>query len=509
MSSDESLLGKDKMRLSIRVKIILITVIIISLAFGANTLISSYVFTREYSAALQAQALIVAKTLDIQLNRLLSLGIALDDIVGFEEQCQDVVNQYEEISYALIVDTNGQILFHNDPLQHNKVLTSPALLAGIKKKEATTQRYTDESGTYYDVTVPIFGIHNEHIAAVRVGIPIEIVNQKTNQLRAYSAISTLASLGFAIILLVSTLSRWITDPLTKLVSAIQDVRLHRPELGQQVEINSGDEIGALASAFNQMSHDLKESHEAIRKHTRELESRVQDRTLELTDTNKKLQVEISERKQAQRQIEASLVEKEVLLQEIHHRVKNNLQIIASLLSLQSEQIRDPQALKIFEESQIRVRSMAIIHEKLYQSDNMAQINFAEYIHDLLAYLFRSYDAGLRKIGLNTQLQDVFFKIDKAIPCSLIINELVANSMEHAFPNGRTGEIEIGLKEENHRVILTVKDNGVGLSNGMDPQTHTSSLGLQLINMLTDQLNGEIVFDNSGVGFAVTISFLFS
>jgi len=215
------------------------------------------------------------------------------------------------------------------------------------------------------------------------------------------------------------------------------------------------------------------------------------------------QQEITERKRAETQVRASLKEKEVLLQEIHHRVKNNLQIISSLLYLHSAYINDQQTLQIFQDSQNRVRSMALIHEKLYRSSNLAQIDFAEYVRDLTDYLFRAQKANLQGIDLNIQTDTIFLDIDAAVPCGLILNELVSNSLKHAFPIGRQGEICVNLTVENDRqVILKVSDDGIGFPAELDFRA-TESLGLQLVNTLVNQLNGKIELDSSyGTDFKI-------
>ena len=199
--------------------------------------------------------------------------------------------------------------------------------------------------------------------------------------------------------------------------------------------------------------------------------------------------DISDRQRIE-QIEASLAAKEVLLQEVHHRVKNNLQIISSLLSIQSKQIQDPATLGIFKESQNRVMSMALVHEKLYQSDDLAKVDFADYIQSLSAALFRSYNLKLKTIALKLKLSPVFLNVDTAIPCGLILNELVSNSLKHGFPNNTPGEILIQLDANaDQSFSLIVQDNGVGF-----PQTvaeTNQSIGLQLISGLTKQLHGAI------------------
>lgn len=212
------------------------------------------------------------------------------------------------------------------------------------------------------------------------------------------------------------------------------------------------------------------------------------------------------RRRAEEQIKASLQEKEVLLKEIHHRVKNNLQIVSSLLNLQADYLKDKQALEIFKNSQNRIESMALIHEKLYQSQDLARINFAEYVQDLVASFFYAYEINSDAITLKINVEDVFLGIDAAIPCGLIITELVLNSLKHAFPVGNLGEICIDFRSlTDNKFALIVSDNGIGFPKKLDFQ-NTESLGLQLVNALVNQLSGTIVLNsNSGVEFKITFA----
>ncbi len=216
-------------------------------------------------------------------------------------------------------------------------------------------------------------------------------------------------------------------------------------------------------------------------------------------------VDITEHKQAEEQIQASLLEKEVLLKEIYHRVKNNLQVISSLLNLQSEYIKDKDDLEIFQQSQMRIESMALIHQKLYQSQDLARIDFSEYIRDLVASLFSSYEVNTNVISLTVNVERVLLSLDAAIPCGLIITELVSNSLKYAFPKGRTGEIAIELQAENNNMLnLRVRDNGIGLPSEFDFK-NTTSLGLQLVDALTNQLSGDIKINYTN-GVEVKIAF---
>src|SRR5205085_2780051 len=201
--------------------------------------------------------------------------------------------------------------------------------------------------------------------------------------------------------------------------------------------------------------------------------------------------------QALEQIKTALHEKEVLLKEIHHRVKNNMQVITSLLSLQSKSIGDAQALSVFQDSQNRVKSMALIHETLYQSKDLSRINFAEYLEKLVAHVSRSYRIRPEGVKINIHVDQVSLLIDTAVPCGLIINELASNSLKYAFPADARGEINISFVRDDAGYVLRVSDTGVGLPEGFDPE-RGKSLGMKLVRMLTGQLVGELARHN-GVG----------
>jgi two-component sensor histidine kinase len=196
----------------------------------------------------------------------------------------------------------------------------------------------------------------------------------------------------------------------------------------------------------------------------------------------------------------------VLLREIHHRVKNNLQVISSLLSLQAGHIKDKQILKAFTESQMRIRSMSLIHEQLYKSKDLARIDFSRYIRELTDNLKRSYGMTSSLVEFNIDVGRVSLGIDMAIPCGLIINELVSNSLKHAFPGGREGEISISLQGRATSLpnfVLTVSDNGIGFPKDLDFR-NTESLGLQLVTVLVNQIGGTIELNrDSGTEFKIT------
>jgi PAS domain S-box-containing protein len=220
-------------------------------------------------------------------------------------------------------------------------------------------------------------------------------------------------------------------------------------------------------------------------------------------TGRKLaEIELAER---QSRLEASLHEKEVLLREIHHRVKNNMQVISSLLQLQSDNIDNPEARELFAESQNRIRSMALIHEKLYQSDDLAQVDFADYVESLVSMLRASQGARAPRVSLDVRTDPVAIDIERAIPAGLILNELVSNCFKHGFPDGRQGRIEVRLHARGgEEVALAVRDDGVAPPPGFDPSA-VHSLGLRLVHILADQLGATLAFDHEQ-GFACDLAF---
>lgn len=215
--------------------------------------------------------------------------------------------------------------------------------------------------------------------------------------------------------------------------------------------------------------------------------------------------DITEKKTSEERIRLSLQEKEVLLKEVHHRVKNNLQVISSILNLQSSYVKDEGTLQILKESQNRIKSMAFIHESLYQTKDFSSINFTEYVINLSQNLIHSYSNFDNEVKLNLDIQNVFLNLDLAIPCGLIINEIVSNALKYAFVDrSEGGEISIAMKTSGDYLELKIGDNGKGLPKNIDYR-NTESLGLQLVVTLTDQLSGTIEL-NTEKGTNYTIIF---
>ena len=213
--------------------------------------------------------------------------------------------------------------------------------------------------------------------------------------------------------------------------------------------------------------------------------------------------DITERKEHERQLEESIKEKEVLLKEVHHRVKNNMQVISSILNLQSSYIDDETALSILRESQDRIKSMSFVHESLYQSNTLSEVNFSEYIRNIAGNLFHSYGRPEGGISMQYELEEVFLNLDTSIPCGLIINEVVSNCLKYAFAGKEKGVIRIEFsKLSDGKLKLIIGDDGIGLPSNFDIE-NAETLGLQLVTTLVTQVSGELdIKTNKGTQFSI-------
>jgi two-component sensor histidine kinase len=217
-----------------------------------------------------------------------------------------------------------------------------------------------------------------------------------------------------------------------------------------------------------------------------------------------INLDIGSLKRIEEALKTSLGEKEVLLKEIHHRVKNNMQVISSLVDLQANQLSDDATRAILRDVTHRVRSMALVHEKLYQSADMARVEFAEYTQTLLNYLWRAHGAAAAGIRLALDLEPIPLSVNAAVPCGLILNELATNALKHAFRGRDGGNVSVSLRGgPEGKVCLRVRDNGTGLPAGLDWR-QAKSLGLRLVQILAKQLSANVEFSSAeGTEFSVS------
>jgi len=272
----------------------------------------------------------------------------------------------------------------------------------------------------------------------------------------------------------------------------------------EISVVATDRHGGQFITFLHDITERKRDQEALVSSRNELEQKVLVRTEELNKTNESLVAEIALRNKAENEIVTSLREKEMLLKEIHHRVKNNMQVISSLLFMQAKAQKDETIKEILKESQDRIKSIALVHEKLYQSTDLQRIDYTDYLRKITDHLFESYNVDPNLITLNLNAEKAVLHIDKAVPCSLIINEMISNSLKHAFPGGRKGTITIDFKKGVDNYILNYSDDGIGIPEGITFE-RKESLGMQLIKGLTKQIDGSIVLDRTA-GTKYTITF---
>lgn len=210
----------------------------------------------------------------------------------------------------------------------------------------------------------------------------------------------------------------------------------------------------------------------------------------------------TERKEFDRRIRDSLKEKEVLLQEVHHRVKNNLQVISSILNLQSSYVKDEKTLEVLRESQQRIKSMSFLHETIYRTADFSKLEFTNYLRSIASNLIQSYRTSDVQIEFVDNMETVFLNLDQSIPCGLIVNELVSNALKYAFRGKKKGKLKITLNEKEGVVTLIIADDGVGLPKDFN-YDKTDSLGIQLVYALTEQLDAKMdVANKKGASFSI-------
>ena len=345
-------------------------------------------------------------------------------------------------------------------------------------------------------------INDEIVGDVYMGFSLTPIYYEISQLRKNIGLVSIVMFVLGVII-VFFMTHIFTLPLKSIVDTVR--KIADGDLRQRVNIKGKNEVGFLANSINEMAEKIETSNMEMDRINKELETRVIERTSELEGVLKSLRKENLQRKKIESDISKSLHEKEVLLKEIHHRVKNNLQIVSSLFFFQSKQISDPKMLDMFRDGQNRVKSMALIHEKLYQSGDLANIDFREYVKKLTNFLFQSYGISQTKVKLRNNVQQVQLGVDTAVPCGLIINELISNSLKHGLNDSDHGEIKLDMGyDENNKLILKISDNGKGIPPDFKLE-EAESLGLRLVQNLTTQLNGKVSFFNNN-GTIVRIVF---
>ncbi len=247
------------MRLSLRTKTILICMAIFLLSIGSSTAVTAIYFSREYFQARKSETFVIAQTLKSQLDRLLRMHIPLVQLEGFEEMCLEIITKYRHLSYAMVVDPEGRILFHNEPEKHNQVVSDNSVVKDIKGGRESVQIFSLNDMMFYDFQIPVFGSQKEHIATIRIGFPRFQIAKKATSLVFYSITIAIISFAMGIILLFIAFELWVSKPVENLMKTIDSVRNGLSSADKLVEIKSNDELGQLARAFNEMMEELQKT----------------------------------------------------------------------------------------------------------------------------------------------------------------------------------------------------------------------------------------------------------
>ncbi len=440
----------------------------------------------------------------------LSTRMSMDHII---ERVQVLDKRTGGDEHAYLINRRGEILAGPDEkefLNVHRLYEFPVVRDLLAGKTGISEYKNDRGEDVISARYALKGDDPFNGWGWRWGIimtqPVSVAFKAAYVIR--NTVVTLALIvGFLITISAVFISRTFSRPIKEVSKAA--LRISHGDLKSiQIKYGPRDEIGDLVDAFNKMTADLnattvsrdslakevvkrKSAEEELKRHRDHLEELVRERTTELDKANEQLRQEIEERKQAEDKIKTSLKEKVVLLGEIHHRVKNNLQVISSLLDMSSMRTHDQQAIDLFEDARNKIDSMALIHSQLYRSESFDKIEMASYIRELIIYLSEIY-AEKKKITPVLRLSCIYLSITKAIPCAIVLNELISNAFKHAFRDSEEGTLKISMRSSaGDTIIIRVKDDGMGIKDGVDIYK-TDSLGLKLVrNLVQEQLKGEI------------------
>ncbi len=398
----------------------------------------------------------------------LSAAVTFDDGTALAAVVDSAL-QNPDLVYAVVLNPAGRELHADGRPRADRVAF----------QKTTGESPISGDGLVFRVAEAVV-FRGQEIGRVYLGFSLNGLKNEARRLRALIGIVSVIVFLLGIGLLYG-LSDLVTRPLRQMAETAR--RIAEGDLARRASVSSRDEVGQLASSFNDMVDKLAGAQRELEAVNQSLEERVEERT---------------------RRLQASVREKEILIQEIHHRVKNNMQIISSLVNLQADRIRDSEMKDMFLVTKDRIRSMALVHEKIYRSKDFARIDFVDYVRNLVTQIFRSYGVPGDTVRSDVEGDPVYLNISTAVPCSLIVNELVSNALKHAFPGNRPGLLTVRVSSlDDARFSLDIADDGVGLPEGFD-LAKTDSLGLQIVSLLVDQLEGSLEVDGrNGARFGFT------
>jgi two-component sensor histidine kinase len=411
------------------------------------------VLSRELTTELQKRGVGITK----HFAEMATDHVLTEDAFSLKMLAVDHKDTEENIEYIFIMDTNGMVLAHTFGDGFPVELRTANTIR--PEQEFNVQILNSDNKSIFDIAVPIL---KGAAGTVRIGISAEPIREEVDRLTRLTVLIIVLVLLLGIIV-ASSLTIAITKPITELEKATHAIG--GGDLKHRVHVRTNDELGQLSETFNMMAENLQKTDGELKQ---------------------------------------SLHDKELLMKEIHHRVRNNLVVISSLLRLQSGQIEDEESREYFIESQNRVKAMAMIHEKLYRSADFSNVKFSEYLRELASQLFETYSVNAAKVRLDMDIPDITTDIDTMIPSGLIVNELVSNAFKYAFPDDREGQLSIVLaKGGDDECTLVIRDNGVGLPEGLDLY-RTDTMGMNLVTSLVAQIKGKLeLVREGGTEFRIT------
>ncbi len=399
------------------------------------------------------------------------------------EKILSSLKKEKQIHYAALYNANGEIFQEFGTLESNKYKVEQNDVGSIF------------GPGFFNFDTPV-SLKGKVIGRLVLYGELNEYQNIVKKYLVFVAITFWGIVGLVVFFAIKT-HKIISTPILSLASTAREIS-QNPDFSLRVKSKTRGEIGTLFSAFNSMLSELEKRDEELLDYKNHLEDMVKERTENLQKTNELLVNEIEEKKVIQDKLGHSLNEKEILLKEVQHRAKNNMQILSSLIWLQTQEMEDRCCAEKFEEFGNRVRSMALVHEKVIESSNLKEINMRDYLNEFSNELGNALFKNSKEVGLEVKCGKFHLDMDRTLACGLIVNELVSNAYKHGFPGKTKGEIEIsGQCENDNRIILSVTDNGIGFPEGFDIE-NVSSLGLDIVKSLTkEKLGGNVSLRNTG------------
>lgn len=489
------------LRLTLKLKIMLITVGMLFLALGVNSVISNAIFKKEYSEALISKGILVAQMLKAQLGRLLDIGIKVEELVGFEEQCQEAVAKYQ-VAFAMVVDSDGRIIFHNEELLLEQRIHDPAVRMALVHPQRTETVVLDRKTKLYNIIVPINSVKNNSYAII-VGLPVQMVEQKSNTMVFSSLLAAIFCFGFVMFLSLMTLSTWVTRPINNLIETIKKIRTDS-NLGSRVKVQSDDEIGILGTAFNQMVDELHYSREEILKQNQQLEQKVAERTLQLREMNELLEQDIKKRQLTEielakraEELANSNAELKQFAYVASHDLKEPLRMISSYLQLLKRRYQDSLDLRALEYIDTTVDGAGRMHNLIDDILDLSRVGTHSFefqpvsCQEVIRQVTSNLEVMLAESGVTLHYDALPEVVADFSQLSRLFQNLIVNAIKFRRQNEPQVWIA-GEKTQEHSWCFSVRDNGIGIE----------PMYLERIFLIFQRLHTRSEYPGTGIGLAI-------